>query len=177
MVTPIPDGAPERLIAVAEYWRGKRHADGLAPFLADIDLLDIYLHAPFIFIADRMPDGADSQEYVWRYWGTALRKLTGIEATGKRMRETHDEEAFHEAEASYEDALNCGEPDYWVRQVRTVAVDRSFMSYERAIFPLRSLSGDSAHVLGVAAWLKTDYPAIRSGEQMVTGKIGLKSPS
>jgi len=93
------------------------------------------------------------------------------------MRETHDEEAFHEAEASYEDALNCGEPDYWVRQVRTVAVDRSFMSYERAIFPLRSLSGDSAHVLGVAAWLKTDYPAIRSGEQMVTGKIGLKSPS
>jgi len=176
MVSPIPDSAPERLVAVAAYWRRKRAHDGQVPFLADIDLMDIYLHAPFIFIADRISTGADAHEYVWRYWGTALRNLTGIEATGKRMRETHDEEAFREAEASYDSVLMCGEPDYWVRQVRTVAVDRSFMSYERSIFPLRSKSGESAHVLGVAAWLNTDHPATRSGEQLVAGKIGFKPP-
>jgi hypothetical protein len=176
MVTPIPDNAPARLNAVAEYWRGKRRTDGQSPFLADIDLMDIYLHAPFIFIADRVPCGNDAYEYVWRYWGTALRNLTGIEATGKPMRETHDEDAFREAEASYDSVMESGEPDYWVRQVRTVAVDRSFMSYERVVFPFRSSTGESAHVLGVAAWLKTDHPAIRSGEQLVIGKIGVKPP-
>jgi hypothetical protein len=176
MVTPIPDNAPARLNAVAEYWRGKRRTDGQSPFLADIDLMDIYLHAPFIFIADRVPCGNDAYEYVWRYWGTALRNLTGIEATGKPMRETHDEDAFREAEASYDSVMESGEPDYWVRQVRTVAVDRSFMSYERVVFPFRSSTGESAHVLGVAAWLKTDHPAIRSGEQLVIGKIGFKPP-
>lgn len=139
--------------------------------------MQIYEMAPYVFIGDRLQDvegGTPGQtDYRWRYWGTAVRDLTGSEATGKRLSETHDAEAVTEALQSFADVLQSGKPDYWKRRVRTVAIDRSFLNYERIVFPLLNAAGEMAHVFGVFATDEPTNAMTYPGKRATDAKIGL----
>lgn len=175
MLGLVPDTLPARLHAVREYWLRRRNEVGDVPHLTDIDMMDIYIHAPYLFIADCLDTTTDdgTHAYRWRYWGTAVRDLTGIEATGKFLHETHEVQAAREAAADYDAVLAEGAPSYWQRNVRTKAEDRSFIVYQRIVFPLRGANRAMAHVLGVFVTDDPAYSATRSGERLAHGKIDM----
>lgn len=167
------------MATVNDYWHQKCQALDNVPRLADIDLMDIYLSAPYIFIADRHADrnAEAGQIYRWRYWGTALRDFTGVEATGKWLHETHEPLGAAEATADYEAVLTELRPSDWKRNVRTLAEDRSYLIYERIVFPLRDADGKPNHVLGVLTTDTPGYAATRAGEHLSRTKIGLYEDS
>lgn len=143
--------------------------------MRQIDLMTIYNEAPYIFIADRRsaePVG-DENLYWWRYWGTAIRDLTGIEATGKFLHETHQPVGAIEAREDYDTVLATGHPSHWRRNVRTVGEDRTFLVYERIVFPLADSEGDPAHILGVFTTNDPGDISPRSGEELSHGKIDI----
>ncbi len=175
MLPPIPHHLPLWLANVAGYWQRKYDANATIPRLTDIDLMDLYIEAPHLFIADRI-EQADTEfghVYRWRYWGTAVRNLTGVETTGKLLHETHQAQGAAEAIADYDAVLAEGRPSYWKRNVRTMAEDRSFLRYERIVFPLSASAGTTGHILGVCVFDNPAYAAIRTGEELSPGKIGL----
>lgn len=172
MIKLLPDNLPHRLQAIDQYWREKCRDLARLPRLSEIDMMEIYLHAPYIFMADRQAGEGGVPIYQWRYWGTAIRDFTGIEATGKSLHETHDMDATREAEVSFGVVLQTGKPEYWKRAVRTVAIDRSFLTYERVIYPLLNKFDEPVHIFGVfTADNESDLP-MRIGEFLADGKIG-----
>ncbi len=168
VIAPLPEHLPPRLAAVSEYWHGKCLTGGDVPRLADIDLLDIYSQAPFLFIADKIMQPHEGAEHVyrWRYWGTAVRDFTGVEATGRYLHETHEVKGAAEATADYDAVLSELKPSYWKRNVRTTGEDRSYLVYERVVFPLRAVDGTAQHILGVFSIGNSTRIASRTGESL-----------
>jgi hypothetical protein len=175
VIASLPDHLPPRLAAVSEYWHGKCHAVGDVPHLTDIDLMDIYAQAPYLFMADKIQQTPESARHIyrWRYWGTAVRDFTGVEATGRYLHETQEEKGAAEATADYDAVLSEMKPSYWKRNVRTTGEDRSYLVYERVVFPLRAADGTAQHILGVFSIGNSTHIAARTGESLAHTKIGL----
>ena len=172
MIESLPVQLPPRLVSLRDYWQQLRAAKVGVPTVADIDLMAIYRDAPYVFIADRRVENGVSL-YFWRYWGTAIRDLTGVEATGKFLHETHQHAGAEEARIDYDTVLADLKPSYWRRKVRTLGEDRSYLVYERIVFPLVDAQGVGAHILGVFSAEGLDRHAMRTGEHLSHDKIDI----
>ena len=170
-VLTLPKNLSKELRIVIEYWLGLCKDLGRIPKLSEIELMDIWPVAPFLFIADLNSNDDGSPDYRWRYWGTALRDYTGIEGTGKFLHQTHDPEAVDDALQSYNKVLETSEPDHWIKHMRIVGIDGSHRVYERIIVPLLNDEEKPAHILGVFVAGAEIQPLFETGGNLENGRM------
>ncbi len=166
MQSEFPHTLHPDLQLVLDYWSDLKTTLARLPALDEIDLMDLWEVAPKLFIADFEESADQRSRFRWRYWGTGLVEYSGAELTGKYFDQTHTEEAVVEAGAVYRWVLESGEPHYWRQGVRTIDVDKTFLSYERIVLPLLNREGKPGHLLGIAVPIEAHAPdhRIRSGK-------------
>ncbi len=165
MKTKFPETLHPKLRLVFDYWSGLKAKLGRLPALDEIDLMDLWRVAPNLFILDLERSTDSRDRFLWRYWGTTLVNFTGVELTGKRLDQTHAEEAVVEAVAAYRWVLESGKPHYWQRGVRINETGKDFLRFERIALPLLDRDRKPGHILGVAVPIDPKAPEelIRTG--------------
>ncbi len=96
----------ERLRRLYDYWCSKM-SGAARPKWGDLDLMDIYDVAPFVYVKDPTPDGRD---FFYRYWGTGLVNRLGYEISGKLASDYYHGERLEMTTVSHMNVLNAGEP-------------------------------------------------------------------
>ncbi len=150
------------LARVLEYWQARYLKAGRVPALRDIELMDFYDIADRMIIADRVGEIPD-ETYYWRFAGTTLRDISGMELTGKHLHETHDAETTAAAVEVYRKMAIDGQPHYWARPAGVIDLDRSFIHYERVVVPLADDDGALVHLMGVFVFYRRSAQSAETG--------------
>lgn len=151
----IEQGQLERLYPVCadvwRYWLLRANETGGVPKLADIDLMELWQHAGHISISDveRAPNLGETR-FRWRYAGTKLYELTGLELTGRYMDEVFT--GSDEVLDVHATIVSKGNSHFWRRSIQNMVTDSEPLSYERLSMPLKNEYGDIGHVLSIVTW-------------------------
>jgi hypothetical protein len=129
-----------RLLA---YWQSKKAA-GEPPFLADIDLMELYDIAPFMGLCDAVDDG---EEFIARFYGTGIVDAFGFDRTGLKVRDRFQGEAGDMVLARLRMPYRTGRPARVVGYLTAVGKDYP-VPFEAIYLPLMGSSGTIAHVIG-----------------------------
>lgn len=136
---------------VFEYWRDRAEKAGGIPRLSDIDLMDIWEYASRICIKDvELDSTTNSVRSKWRYAGTMIRELTGLELTGKYLDEVFQD--TRDSDQSLMELVRSGQPHYWERSIQNTAADWDPIPYQRLMMPLKGSTGEIRHTLSVIEW-------------------------
>ena len=133
-----------RAATLLNYWDSKR-STGDVPDWNDLDLMDVYKIAPYIFVKEQIPDASD-----WRniYFGTRLVRELGFDATNLSIAEYHPQNTASSICKIYEMVALGRKP---VRSYgRTVVSGRDYKTYEGIYLPLTKNSSDIRIVLAMA---------------------------
>lgn len=141
----VPDRLAPDLQAFLDWWTAMRPAADRVPRYADVDLMDLWRLASRVVIADLMTAPGEPPRYRWRYAGTEICRIWGMELTGRELRDTHDAETVPETERCYADMAATGAPHYWRRNVGIAGEDKSFLSYQRLAVPFADVEGRITH--------------------------------
>lgn len=137
------------LLRLADYWRGKCAGDAL-PGRAAIDLTEIIVHLPWLFMAEVCDGGAD---YRYRLIGTSIVKANDSDATGRSFRELYtDPAALDGARLGFDRACDTRAPVY-IRGRALWRPDWAYDRFEAVLLPLASDGNTIDAVLGEIAYL------------------------
>lgn len=129
-----------RLLA---YWQSKK-ADGGPPFIADIDLMELYDIAPFMGLCDAIDGG---EEFIARFYGTGIVDTFGFDRTGLKVRDRFQGEAGDMVLARLRMPYRTGLPTRVVGYLTAVGKDYP-SPFEAIYLPLRGSGGTIEHVIG-----------------------------
>lgn len=141
------------LARVLDDWHERYLKAGKVPAFHDIDLMDFYDVADRMIVADRH-GGIPDETYYWRFAGSTLRDIWGMELTGKYLHETHDAETTAASVDIYREMTVDQQPHYWARPAGVIHEDRSYIYYERVVMPLANCAGELAHFMGVYVFFR-----------------------
>ncbi len=136
---------------VLRYWQHRAEDVGGIPKLADIDLMELWQHAGHIYICDaETGPETDGMRLRWRYAGSMLHELTGLELTGRYVDEVFP--AGDEVIAVKEYVVRSGNLHFWKRSVQNTTQDWDPVPYECLSMPLQNDGGSIGHILGIVTW-------------------------
>jgi hypothetical protein len=135
-------------VTLFDFWRAGCHDSAEIPKLRDLDLMDIYSIAPNIVIID-MEGGGDGRRFLWRYAGSGIRHLTGMEITNRYVDEIYDPDAKERCEEIYNNVCETHQPHAWEYSVRVAGYDNSSRDYERLLLPVANDNGETRHLIGL----------------------------
>ena len=136
----------DRLIS---YWRRKIVPPEDIPRRTAIDLMELRVIAPRMVLIDRETGEPGSSLYKWRFSGTFLRDIIGVEMTGRYLHEVADTETLRQTIEAYDSVVNKHEANFWTRNIGIQTEDRSYISYSRLILPLLGDADEVEHMIGV----------------------------
>lgn len=155
----------KRLIALHDYWRGKRTMTPM-PSRADIHPRDFKGHLPRIFLIDVLPDGG----FAFRLAGTAIVDLFGCDPTGKALPDALGPQAARLASAVFTAVVEYGRPmrtlgamDWWTPPKKASSEapehDLAHMTFEAVHMPL-SPDGSDVNIImcALVAYSGEDQP-------------------
>ncbi len=126
-----------------DYWRGKC-GDRERPHLADIELMDLYDIAPFMFIRDVIDDGKD---LMCRFWGTEMTNAFKMDCSGKPISKSFTAYGSKNAIEIYLAVLESKLPTRLIGDLGYV--DRAdFISFEAIMLSLDGKEMPKQHVIG-----------------------------
>ena len=132
-----------------DFWRARKPADMLAPYLRGFELMDIYPIASRLVIVDAETADDGALRYRWRYAGSELRNFIGVELTHRYLHDTADEDTARVTAGIYADLARNGGHHYWERKLGLIDGARSYLSYTRLILPLLAGDGTVRHFIGL----------------------------
>lgn len=133
---------------LAAVWR--RHGGGdTLPRRRSIDLMDTYRIAANLVVLDLEGDFDGVCRFRWRYAGSALRTLAGMEITGRYDADVFHPEHLDRLRTVYADILRTGQPHAWRHHVISPDQSRDFLYYHRLMLPLADDAGEPRHLIGV----------------------------
>ncbi len=140
---------------VLHYWQIKAEKAGGIPTLIDIDLMELWQHASYLTVKDIERDAMSAAlRFRWRYAGTMLYELTGLELTGRYLDEIFEPgDAVHDIEAG---VVMSGRPHFWKRYLENKASNRAPVMHECMTLPLTNEKGSIAHTISVNNWDEED---------------------
>ncbi len=154
-----------RLVALHEYWRGKRGSMPI-PARENIHPRDFVNHLPRVFLIDVLPDGG----FAFRLAGTAIVDLFGCEPTGKSLLDALGPQAARLASAVFTAVVEYGRPmrtlgamDWWTppkeASFEAPAHDLAHMTFEAVHMPL-SPNGAEVNIImcALVAYSGDDQP-------------------
>ncbi|MEQ8667002.1 MAG: PAS domain-containing protein [Rhodospirillales bacterium] len=137
------------------YWRGKIVPPAEIPRRADLELMDLHAIAPRLVMIDVESDDNGQPLYKWRFSGTFLRDVIGVEMTGMYLHEVADAETARQTVEAYRSVVKRHEAHFWTRNIGIQSLDRSFVTYSRLILPLLGTGDDVEHMIGVYVFDET----------------------
>lgn len=132
-----------------DFWRARKPADKLGPYLRGFDLMDIYPIASRLVIVDTETAEDGVLQYRWRYAGSELRNFIGIELTGRCLHDTADEDTARVTAEIYADLAKNGGHHYWARKLGLIDGARSYLRYSRLLLPLLAADDTVRHFVGL----------------------------
>jgi len=147
--------------AVYQYWSHKADKVGGIPCLSDIDLVDLWEHVSHISITDIISDPRTGEpRFRWRYSGTMLRELSGMELTGRFMDEVF--EASDEVIEKTKHVVRSGNLHFWKRVLQNSTGEWEPVSYQRMAMPLKNEQGAIGHILSIVTWADDELEDVGS---------------
>ncbi len=131
-----------RVMLFYEYWLSRCEGDDI-PRWSAIDLMDIYIFAPFIAVKDVVDNGAEFRN---RYWGTELTNAYGYDATGKSFSDYLSPDAVAEGLAVHRSVMSTRKP---LKSSGTLVFwkDKSHIAFEGLICPLKGKDDGVGHMI------------------------------
>ncbi len=166
VVALAPDALHPNLRALLNYWQARIGPDGRLPAYADVDLMDLYRIATHLIVADIVGD-IPHENYVWRYAGSTLRDIWGVELTGRSIHQSHDGDLAVDAIAIYREMARDRTHHYWLRPAGVFGADKSHIHYERVMVPFAGADGSCRHLMGVYAFYRE-----KGGDSLTLDPIG-----
>mgnify|MGYP003979458289 FL=1 len=131
-----------------EFWRSACTSDEDCPKLRALNLMDVYLIAPRLVIIDVEGDAPD-RRFRWRYAGTGIRYLTGVEMTNRYADEMFTNHAREQCNAVYGGICDTGQPHFWHYSVSLQDSRLSYREYGRLLLPVMDDDGKVSHLICV----------------------------
>ncbi len=122
--------------------------DGRPPCLNALDLMEIYDVASDLVIIDLEGELDSVHRYRWRYAGNNLRFLVGVEMTSKYLDEIATPEMAEISDRVYGQILRTLEPHLWRQRVTIRKFDRSYVEYDRVLYPVLDRGDRPTHLIG-----------------------------
>ena len=146
-----PNDLNDEMKSIYGYWLERHDEQGRFPKLGDINLMDWHKLSPKLTVIDCLPHDELGVRFLWRYAGTALCDLFGMEMTGKIMDEVFEDLAKEIIADTYLQVYETKQPHIWQCSAGIIHMSGSLHPYSRVLFPLRNNFGDDGvgHLLGV----------------------------
>jgi hypothetical protein len=125
-------------------------ANGGAPFLEHVELLDLADQLPNIFVVEIANAGDDFRV---QYYGVNVVTITGMELSGAWISEISNPEAEKKWLSIYNHAAQLGTP--FVFETTFENTDRDHILAQCAIFPLYNKDGRVSHAIGMFEQVST----------------------
>lgn len=153
-----PVTLPPPLAEFLYYWQALKEAAGGVPPKRSIDALQIPPHLlPGIGLIDWVPQAGGSEDdgrLYYRLLGTAHRRATDHDYTGRYFDELYTPEQVARLNAEYLGILRSGQPHYARRG--SMKHGREFIMFQRILAPLLDPGGTARHLIGYWYWEITD---------------------
>lgn len=153
-----PVTLPPPLAEFLRHWLVLKEAAGGVPPKRDIDALQIPPHLlpgigliDWVSRGDRLSDGtAGDGRLYYRLLGTAHRRATDHDYTGRYFDDLYTPEQVARLNAEYLGILRSGQPHYARRG--SLKHGREFIMFQRILAPLLDESGTARHLIGYWYW-------------------------
>lgn len=136
---------------LADYYLMQSKGDAL-PVRATFDMMAIYKIAERLVLIDLEGEVDGFHRFKWRYAGTGLRRLVGVEMTGRYLDDVAEPDNARMAATIYREMIETRAPHVWRHNVRVQEEDRRFLDYDRFLLPLADDQGACRHLIGVYAF-------------------------
>ncbi|MBT6096445.1 MAG: PAS domain-containing protein [Rhodospirillaceae bacterium] len=148
--TELHHTAPAKLF---EYWNQKR-GDRQRPTWDDLELMDLWEIARYVVVKDVIHANRD---FRFRYWGSAMTDIAGVDGTGKLTSELYTTDAFAHVLEAFWQAIDEGTP---IRVAGNATInDKEHLAYEAIHLPLNATDGTIGHLISGYSFVPTCRPA------------------
>jgi hypothetical protein len=153
---PWPAVLPPELTAFLAYWQGLADAaGGGTPPKRMIDALQMpRTLLPGIGLIDWLPQPDGRVRLYYRLLGTAHRRATGHDYTGRYFDDLYTPAQVARLQAEYAAILAGGQPRYARRA--SLKQSREFVMFQRILAPLLDDAGHAHHLIGFWYWEPAD---------------------
>ena len=129
------------------------------PAWADVDLMAIYRIAPLIFVADVVSQTGGTNQFVYRFVGTRIVDIFGVDATGKAVEEAFEGNRAQKIIEAYRYVIEAGKPQLGIRQQANR--ERGHVRMAVLTVPLFDAAGKVDMLMGINDFSVMDADEVR----------------